>query len=234
MYAIIGAMDEEIAFVRSRLQKVTQKSLHSFIFYEGIYAHHSVVLVKSGIGKVMAAILVTLLHQHYSLKGIINIGTAGGLAKHLTPLDIVVAQKIAYHDVDVRGFASNYHYGQLAGGFPLYFQADSKFLETLQPLIKGKGFYQGLLLSGDSFVADAKIMDQIIQHYFNEEDVLAVDMESGSIAQTCYVFQIPWVIIRSISDLVGANQQHLTFAEYVSKSSERAGELLLQFLHKLI
>ena len=110
---IIAAMDEELKILAETLQHSEKASHHGFIFYTGVIGRHDVVLVKSGIGKVMSAIAVSLLVDLFAVDGIINSGSAGGVGEGLAVGDVVVADKLAYHDVDVTAFG--YAFGQMAG-----------------------------------------------------------------------------------------------------------------------
>lgn len=235
MYAIIGAMEKEIASLKAKMIITSSETSGNIEFILGTFHSHQVVLVQSGIGKVMAALVTVKLIERFHPEAIINIGTAGGVDLKLKPLDIVLAEKVSYHDVDVRGFSSNYRYGQVPGGFPAYFSADPTLLRNFLSLEKSikDTLYVGTMLSGDSFMTKRALLDELVSNFFQDHHVLAVDMESGAIAQVCYVYHTPWIVIRSISDNVGQTNQQLTFEEYVEQSSARVAKLLDTFFHQL-
>ena len=115
---IICAMEEELRTLVENLDNASKITRHGYVFHTGSIGRHEVVLVQSGIGKVMSAMAVTLLVEVFSVEGIINTGSAGAVNHELKIGDVVVADKLAYHDVDVTAFG--YAFGQMAQQ-PLYF-----------------------------------------------------------------------------------------------------------------
>ena len=116
---IIGAMEEEIRLIKANLSKLKEITHHQVTFYQGYLENREVILVQSGIGKVNATITTVLLVQQFNVDLIINTGTAGGVHKGLKVGDIVIADSLTYHDVDVTGFG--YEKGQMAGMPALYY-----------------------------------------------------------------------------------------------------------------
>ncbi|MDF2700382.1 MAG: 5-methylthioadenosine nucleosidase [Haloplasmataceae bacterium] len=214
MIGLIGAMDEEIAIIKAKLTDVTFKSYANVAFYQGNLKNKAVVLMKSGIGKVNAAVSTTILFEQYNIDYVINIGTAGGVKKGCEVQDIVLSTEVAYHDVDVTAF--DYAYGQVPQ-MPLYFNSDRVLMEKAEEILKKEKFkyHLGLIVSGDAFINKPHQIDLIKSHFAN---VLAVEMEACSIAHVCYLYKKPFIILRSLSDIAGI-ESHISFDVYVNQAS---------------
>ena len=128
---IIAAMEEELKLLVENLGDKTEHDVLGNTYYEGKLGNHQVFLVQSGIGKVMSAMSVAILSDHFGVDAVINTGSAGAVAPGLKIGDVVVADKLVYHDVDVTAFG--YDYGQMAAQ-PLYFESDQNFVKTFEQL----------------------------------------------------------------------------------------------------
>lgn len=222
---IIAAMDEELKILAEALQNLEKASHHGFIFYTGYIGRHDVVLVKSGIGKVMSAIAVALLVDKFAVDGIINSGSAGGVGAGLAVGDVVIADKLAYHDVDVTAFG--YAFGQMAGQ-SLYYESSAYFVSELKkadPAAK-----VGLITSSDSFISSKVEQVAIKQHF---PDVLAVEMEGASIAQAAKALGKPFVVIRSISDTADG-QAAESFDTFIVAAGEKSAATLIKMLEIMV
>lgn len=167
--------------------------------------------LKSGIGKVAAAMGATLLLERCQPDVIINTGSAGGLASTLKVGDIVVSDEARYHDADVTAFG--YEYGQLPG-CPAGFKADEKLVAAAESCIKALDLnaVRGLIVSGDAFINGSVGLAKI-RHNFPQ--AIAVEMEATAIAHVCHNFKVPFVVVRAISD-VADQQSHLSFEEFLA------------------
>lgn len=233
MIAIVGAMEEEIAHLRAEIQNPQIVSCGSFEVIQGTWHHHDVVLMQSGVGKVYASIrLVELIHSLHPTM-VINIGTAGGLHPDVQPLDVILPTGIVYHDVDITGFSSQYAYGQVAGGAPRVFRPDPRLVAAVEVLPGQEHLLQGVMLSGDSFISNRAKMELIVGQHFAKDFPIAVDMESGAIAQTCYYYGLPFLVLRAVSDKVGSENQHMSFTTFVRESSKKSTALLGHLLSQL-
>jgi len=145
---IICAMDEEIRVLVENLENAGKQTRHGLVFHTGSIGRHEVVLVQSGIGKVMSALAVGFLVDIFDVDAIINTGSAGAVAQGLAIGDVVVADKLAYHDVDVTAFG--YAYGQMAQQ-PLYFESSKYFVSELKKVLEN--VHVGLITSSDSFIS---------------------------------------------------------------------------------
>ena len=164
-------MDEEIRILVENLENAEKHTRHGLVFHTGSIGRHEVVLVQSGIGKVMSALAVGFLVDIFDVDAIINTGSAGAVAQGLAIGDVVVADKLAYHDVDVTAFG--YAYGQMAQQ-PLYFESSKYFVSELKKVLEN--VHVGLITSSDSFISSSSKIAEIKEHF---PDVLAVEMEGG-------------------------------------------------------
>jgi len=158
---------------------------------EGQIGKNEIVLHQSGIGKVNAAIKAAELIDKYPLDCLINTGVAGGLSHELHSMDTVAATQVVYHDV---WCGEGNEYGQVQG-FPARFEAAPMLLDAAKRLPNIK---TGLVTSGDYFISTKQQGDAILAHF---PEALAVDMESGAIAQVCCAHGIPFLSLRIISDV---------------------------------
>lgn len=225
---IIAAMPEELKTLLEVL-KDGQKQLHlGKVYHRGYIGRHEVVLVESGIGKVMSAMSVAVLVDYYKVDAIINTGSAGAVASGLQIGDIVVADQLAYHDVDVTAFG--YTYGQMAGQ-PLYYQSSAYLLTELKGILTEleRPSQVGLIVTGDSFVASQDKIDQIKGYFPN---VLAVEMEGAAIAQAAHTTGKPFLVIRAMSDTAN-HEANVTFDEFILQAGRQSAEVLIAFLNRL-
>lgn len=229
--AIIAAMEEEIVPLKQQLQNRVSANIAGFEFLSGQLLNQEVVLAVVGTGKVNAAAGTTLLLQNFSCERVINIGVAAALADKLQIGDIVIADKLAYHDVDV--VSLGYEYGQVPL-MPLFYQADSLLIEMVTESAnkitkQGQGVYVGLILSGDSFISKESSATYIRKQF---PEVLAVEMESCAIAQVCHAFKVSFAIVRAISDSAD-HSATVDFRKFLQLAAENAAALVIELLSHL-
>ena len=224
-FGIIAAMEEELKTLLLALEDKKEVVVLGKTYYEGRIGQHEVVLVQSGIGKVLSAMSVAILAETFGVDAIINTGSAGAVSEGLAIGDVVIADRLVYHDVDVTAFG--YAYGQMAGQ-ELYFLADSELMAKLQAVLaqEGQASYLGLIATGDSFIADP---DRVaaIKHHFPE--VLAVEMEGAAIAQAAQAAGKPFLVIRAMSD-TAQGDANITFDEFILEAGKRSAQTLLALL----
>lgn len=226
--AIVGAMAQEVEILTALLHnKRTQQVAHCTI-YEGEIAGKQVAILQSGIGKVAAAIGTTALLQLTQPDLVINTGSAGGIACKLKVGDIVISTETCYHDADVTAFG--YAKGQLPN-CPPSFPSDPKLIVLAESCAtaQGQNVQKGLICSGDSFIHGGKALTQIKQDFPN---AIAVEMEAAAIAQVCYAFKCPFVVIRSISDN-GNGEASISFEEFLPLAAKQSSNLVLALLKQL-
>ena len=225
-FGIIAAMEEELKTLLLALEDKNEKAVLGKTYYEGRIGQQEVVLVQSGIGKVLSAMSVAILAETFGVDAIINTGSAGAVSEGLAIGDVVIADRLVYHDVDVTAFG--YAYGQMAGQ-ELYFLADSELMAKLQAVLaqEGQASYLGLIATGDSFIADP---DRVaaIKHHFPE--VLAVEMEGAAIAQAAQAAGKPFLVIRAMSD-TAQGDANITFDEFILEAGKRSAQTLLALLN---
>ncbi|VFP87818.1 5'-methylthioadenosine/S-adenosylhomocysteine nucleosidase [Candidatus Erwinia haradaeae] len=193
---IIGAMEEEVNILRHQIKKRSKIYLSGAEIDSGLLSGVEVFLIKSGIGKVLAALSATLLINLYKINILINIGSAGGLHPKFKIGDIVISSAVQYHDVDVTTYG--FQLGQVPN-CPCVFQADHNLITIAKCCIQKLNIFsmRGIIVTGDTFIQGNEPL-QRIRYYFPE--AIAVDMESAAIGHVCYQCNVPFVIIRSISD----------------------------------
>lgn len=226
---IIGAMPQEVAVLKQALgsPQITEKA--GGIYYSGQLHGLEVVLLQSGIGKVAAALGCAVLINDHQPDFIINTGSAGGLAKHLTVGDIVISDQVRHHDADVTAFG--YEIGQMAGQ-PAAFIADPQLIQLAKQALENKPNLRaltGLICTGDSFVCSAQQQEYIRQHF---PEVIAVEMEAAAIAQVCHQFQVPFVVVRAISD-VADQVSPMSFDEFLPLAAQHSTAMVLDMLQQL-
>lgn len=223
--AIIAAMEEEVQLLRSQLTNMTTEVIAGFEFYLGTLSGKEVVVLRSGIGKVNAAISTTLLLNHFSVSAVLNTGSAGGVNQSLNVGDIVIATSTTYHDVDATHFG--YVYGQVPQ-MPARYESNEKLVDAAQTALATTKFHAvtGVIGTGDSFVGRS---DQIEAIVANQSDLSAVEMEAGAVAQVCHIFQKPCVIVRSISDVAG-KKSDVSFAEFLPLAVEASTAMITAIL----
>ena len=187
------------------------------------------IVVRSGIGKVAASVTTSLLIQQYGVNMVINTGSAGGIGEGLQVGDVVFSEKLAYFDVDVTGFG--YEYGQLPAGMPLYFEASQYIIDEMKKAAQktGQQVRSGLIVTGDSFVNSPEKIAEIKSHF---PEALACEMEGAAIAQTARQFNIPFLIVRAISDTAD-HQATMSFDEFIDEAGKRSAEMVIEFLNTI-
>lgn len=216
---ILAALPEELAcFERHFSNTTTERQTGSLAYLQASWHSAEIFLALCGIGKVNAALTTALMIHTLQPDYVVNIGSAGGIADRVEIGDIVIADSIAYHDVDVSSFG--YAYGQIPG-MPATFESHP-YPSTL-PCFPSIQLHQGLILSGDRFVEGAARRAWLQTHF---PQAAAVEMESGAIAQVCHRLGKPFFVFRSISD--HANQTAaVDFKTHVAHSSEHLLQLVL-------
>ncbi|KAA0563761.1 5'-methylthioadenosine/S-adenosylhomocysteine nucleosidase [Rossellomorea aquimaris] len=224
--AIIGAMEEEVALLRENISNPTVETIAGCEYTSGKMKDKEVILLRSGIGKVNAAMSTAVLLQHYKPDCIINTGSAGGFDPSLNVGDVVISTEVRHHDVDVTAFG--YEYGQVPQ-LPAAFTADEKLMQTAIDSVKELGNAQvvsGLIATGDSFMNDPKRVEAIRDKFAGLQ---AVEMEAAAIAQVAHQFNVPFVIIRSLSDIAG-KESDVSFEQYLEKAALHSAKMVMSIV----
>ncbi len=224
MLAIIGAMDEEVNALKALMQNIKKETIGPIEFNLGTLNNKEIVLFKSGIGLSMAAMSTSICLSHYAIQGVINIGTAGGLKDFQNVLDIVVSDKITYHDFDITPFGNTRDFSE---NNRYVFSSNETYIRAFKSLQQNHPVWIGPMVSGNQFIhSDEQI--NLIDKLF--PDALAAEMEGAAIAHVSSSFNCPFIVIRSISDLVRNPKNNMTFDEYLIKASERSAQFCFDFV----
>lgn len=220
--AIISAMQKEIDPFIKKIKDLHKITYNGFIFREGKYNNSDIIITSGGIGKVNTGIITTLIYNLFpDIDLIINIGISGGVIGNVNKGDIVISSKLAYSDVDTTAFGESF--GQVPN-MPKYYIGDEKTIAKIKDIGK-----TGLILTGDTFMTSKERIEEL-QKKFTEDKILCVDMESTAFAQCAYIFNVAFVGIRAISDLVGDDNQIEKYIDYNKIACEKVCNALEKIL----
>lgn len=222
---IIVAMQKELNLLLPLVNDYKSRSVNGITLYEGSLGSHEVTLMQCGIGKVNAAIGAMTLIDAARPGIVINTGVAGGTGNGARVLDVVVGDRVAYHDVWCGPCGAPRGCVQ---GLPQYFEAPATLLES--PVFDREGVRRGLIASGDQFVDSVSALAAIKAIY---PDVMAVDMESAAIAQACYLKDVPFLSIRVISDTPGEADNTAQYESFWDDAPRHTFDLLVSLLNTL-
>ena len=209
MIGIIAAMQKEIDEMLLLCEHVQEKQVVHTTVYEAELAGKKVVLCLSGVGKVNAAIAATVLAAHYPLKALLNIGTAGGLKASEHVLDVVISDR--------------------ESGYGLFYEADQHLLEITSQVLQNMAipYHIGMVATGDQFIHEDNQIERILSRYPNS---ICAEMEAGGIAQAAAYYKLPFIVLRSLSDVAVNDDSPMDFLKYVSVASKRSAEFTKQIV----
>lgn len=225
---IIGAMDEEVALLKETMANKKEVIAAGYEITEGTLSDKPVVLLKSGIGKVNAALATSMLVERYAPEAIINTGSAGGFASNLEVGDIVISDSVVHHDVDVTAF--DYVYGQVPQ-MPPAFQADQELVQLAKSVIDqfpDTNAEIGLIATGDSFMSDPERVAFVRDKF---PAMLAAEMEAAAVAQVSYHYGTPFVIVRALSDIAG-KESSVSFDAFLDQAARNAATLIIKMVER--
>ncbi len=226
---IIGAMDDEVAILKEWMTEKQTETIAGCEFTTGKLNGVDVVLLRSGIGKVNAAMSTTILLQKFKPDYVVNTGSAGGSNPELNVGDVVISTEVRHHDVDVTVFG--YEYGQVPE-LPAAFEADAFLVKTAMEAakdIEGMKVVEGLIATGDAFMNDPAKVEFVKNQFPNLQ---AVEMEGAAVGQVCYQFGTPFVIIRSLSDIAG-KESNVSFEQFLEKAALHSSMLVKKIVSAL-
>ncbi|WP_027416873.1 5'-methylthioadenosine/adenosylhomocysteine nucleosidase [Aneurinibacillus terranovensis] len=226
---IIGAMDEEILLYKQGMEIEREVKKAGIVYYEGQWEGKPVVLCKSGVGKVNASVCTQILIDTFNVEQVIFTGVAGALTPELEIGDVVVSTDCQHHDMDVTplGFAK----GTIPFADKSIFSADAALVQIAvkaSEQVGGANTITGRVLSGDQFVADR----QQVRHLYEEMNGACTEMEGAAVAQVCDMNDVPFVVIRSMSDKADGSA-HVNFAEFTQLASNRSFEIVKHMIAQL-
>ncbi|MDF2486036.1 MAG: hypothetical protein K0R46_2204 [Herbinix sp.] len=227
---IIGAMDEEVHILKGQMTDVEVKLIASMEFNEGRLQNHEVVVVRCGIGKVNAAICTQILMDLFHVDAVINTGVAGSLRNEIEIADIVLSTDTQQHDVDASGFG--YPVGVIPRMEASIFQADQRLItlakSVCDEVIPEVAVHTGRIVSGDQFISDNGKKTWLVDNF----NGFCTEMEGAAIAQTAYLNQVPFLIIRAISDKADHSAE-MSYKEFEEIAIRNTVKLLNGLVAKL-
>ena len=231
MYGIIGAMDIEIENLVEHLENKKEENHYGLTFYSGKLKKYEIVIVKCGIGKVNAGRTAQVLISEYSPKYIINTGIGGGLNQQLKIGDIVISTDLIQHDFDETAFGYAKGYMEIGDNVdePTKYIADIELSEKMKKALEkvggGRNVFSGRILTGDIFVSTKEEREELVKTF----DGFCCEMEGAAIGQVCSLNNIPFTVVRIVSDLPSGQgaEDYNTFKEEMAKMSSMALETFL-------
>ena len=229
MLGIIGAMDEEVARMKEQMEDAQVQTWAGMDFYRGRINGKEAVVVRSGIGKVNAAVCAQILADRYEVSAIVNTGIAGSLDGKIDIGDIVLSTDALQHDMDATNFG--YPLGQIPRMEVLSFQADRRLLELARTCCKEVNpdihVYEGRVVSGDQFVSSQEKKEWLIRNFKGS----CTEMEGAAIAQAAYLNGIPFLIIRAISDKAD-NSATMDYPAFEAQAIAHSVNLMLEMIRR--
>lgn len=225
MIAVIAAMDTEVDAIVSLMESHEHLITSGIEFDKGMLSGRELIVMKSGVGKGNACMATTILLENYAIDCIVNIGTAGGLKAEQNILDAVVSTRIVQHDFDTSPVDGK-------EGIGLYFEADLELAALCEQALQqlGVSVHRGLIASGDQFIARKEQLSRL-QELFPE--AVCAEMEAGAVAQVCAHYHIPFVVLRSLSDIAPRTDSHMDFVTYVKHASARSAQFCKELMKLL-
>ena len=215
---IIGAMEVEVASLKEQMKDIQVTRKASMEFYSGIIEGKNVVVVRSGIGKVNAAVCTQILIDDFKAEVVINTGIAGSLNADINIGDIVVSTDLIHHDMNAvaQMEAFSFHSDDALRALAV------KACKEANPDIE---VFEGRIASGDQFVADQGVKDFITKEF----GAYAVEMEGAAIAQAAYLNNVPFLVIRAISDKADGSAE-MDYPTFEAQAAEHSFKLTLRIL----
>lgn len=225
MKAIIAAMDAEINEIKKFAEITHTETIANVTLDYGKIGSNDVVLCKSGVGKGAASMATTIVCMQAKPDTIINIGTAGGLLQEENVLDIVISDKVIQADYDSTPLDG-------PEGLGLIFKSDDHARNACIEAAKrcGLTYHVGTIATQDLFMSREEDYSKLLNNF---PDSICSEMEAGSVAQVATLFNVPFVIVRSLSDIVHKEGNHMDFKEYVSYASHNCSKLVKDWIETL-
>ena len=224
---VIGAMEEEVEILKSKMTIAETEVIAGMEFYKGTFEGKDIVLVRSGVGKVNMATCTQILIDKFNVTALINSGVAGTLDPSLEQGDIVISTEAVQHDFDTTVFGDPL--GEISRLGVTFFEADQDMIEIAKEASKNVPevtVKEGRIASGDQFVAGGEIAERIKSNF---GEVSAVEMEGAAMAQVAYLNEVPYVILRSISDKANGEAE-LSYEEFLPIAAKNASKMVEEFI----
>lgn len=225
MIGIIGAMKVEVDGIVNLISNCKTKKIAKRTFFQGFIGNIEVVVVESGVGKVNAGVTTSIMCNNFNVDLIINTGVAGGV-ENIKPLDLVIGNDLVYHDFDITPLG--YKKGVVPSDGKV-FKTDDKFRNICIEIAKKNNisYKVGNIASGDIFATKKSITLGL------EMDITAVEMEGAAIAHVCKMYDMPFVALRVISDVLESENQAISFNEVEKEAAEKAIMFVCEIISKI-
>lgn len=226
--AIMGAMPEEIEPLLEFFGKYKTVNYANNNYYVVNYKGNEIVIAYSKIGKVNSTITACTMIQKFGCEKLLFSGVAGAVSPDLKVGDLVVATKLAQHDLDISAFG--HPYGFVPEG-SVYEEADAKLIEIAKDVASEKNIdlKDGIIVTGDQFVCDSERKNWIAKTF----DASALEMEGASVAVTCNALNVPFFILRAISDAADMDAS-FSFDEFLETSAKISADFVVAMVEKII
>lgn len=227
---IIGAMEEEVAALKEKMNIEELRIIAGMEFCKGICEGKTVVIVRSGIGKVNAAMCTQILCDVFQAEVIINTGVAGSLKNEINIGDIVLSTDALQHDMDATGFG--YEAGVIPRMETSIFEADKELICLAEKVCRKVNpeiqVFKGRVVSGDQFISDRAVKDRLIELFRG----YCTEMEGAAIAQAAWLNKVPYLVIRAISDKADGSAE-MDYSEFEMKAIEHTVRLVTGMLQNM-
>lgn len=223
----MGAMPEEVEPIVSQLENMTKTVYAANTYYEGTYHGQEVVVAYSKIGKVFAALTATVLLEKFGCDRLLFSGVAGAISDALKIGDLIIADKLCQHDLDITAFG--HPYGYVPEG-AVFVQSDEKLRNVARQVAESKGLKlkEGTIATGDQFVADEERKAWIGKTFKAD----ALEMEGASVAVVCDALNVPFFILRAISDSADMDAS-FNFDEFLESSAKISADFILSMVDEI-
>lgn len=225
--AIMGAMQEEITPLLEKFKEYKKLDYADNIYYETKYKNLDIVIAYSKIGKVFSALTASIMIEKFGCTHLLFSGVAGGINQNLHIGDLVVANKLCQHDVDITAFGHSFGFIPESN---IYIETDRNLRELLINTCKELNIQviEGTIATGDQFVATEK-RKEFILNTFNAD---ALEMEGCAVAVVCNALRIPFIVLRSISDSANG-EANIDFDTFLDVAAKNSANIIVHLIEKL-
>ena len=228
MIGIIGAMQTEVELLISKIEEAEKRTVSGIDFFSGRIENREVVVAKCGIGKVFAAICAQTMILEYGVSLIINTGVGGAISDELEIGDIAVSSAVVQHDMDTSAIGDPV--GLISGINIIEIPADKRTADIVMAAADKLSFrcLSGIVASGDRFVAGAENKKKISDAF----GALVCEMEGAAIGQVCYVNEVPFLVVRAVSDKADGTSG-VDYMTFVATAAKKNARLVLEALKNI-
>lgn len=226
--AIMGAMPEEVAPILEKVGSYKTVEYAGNRYYEATYRGVELIIAYSKIGKVFSTLTATTMIEHFGATKLLFSGVAGAISPTLKVGDLIVATKLAQHDLDITAFG--HPFGYVPEG-SVFVEADKEMIEMSKEVAAsmGKSVQEGIIATGDQFVANDERKNWIGATFGAD----ALEMEGGSVAVVCSALDVPFFILRAISDAADMDAS-FSFDAFLETSAKESAEFVMKMVDKIV